>query len=704
MSARAGMMMGGEGARTPSAAALAVTRDLFRLPGLRPGQAEVIAAAEAGRDVLFVAPTGAGKSMAYWVPALASPGLTLVVSPLIALMTDQVARLRRAGVAAAAINSQMDAGEQRETLAAALTGRLRLLYVAPERLATPSFEEKLTELGVIRFVVDEAHCISTWGHDFRQDYRRLGEAVSACGRPPVTAVTATATPQVREDIGRSLRLRDPFTLVTGFVRPGLTLEVWRCRGNEKQRAVTRALVEVPGRALVYCGRIRDCEETAEVLRAEGVAAAPYHGQMEGAARTRIQAAFTGGELRVVTATSAFGMGVDIPDIRQVIHLDFPASLEDYHQAAGRAGRDGLPARCLLLYSPADRRLQELFIEDAYPEREAVRAVYRALLRAGRWDFREAPELVPGLDHRAADAAVRLLERAGALLPGGAVRHLTGPPVDFEERERLKEAAYARLHQMMAYATSRECRHARIADYFGEQGVARSCSACDNCLTPRVAEQAVPDSGTRAALRAVARFDGHLGASRIAALLRGADSAWTRARPWVQAMDWFGALAGWEDERIRELLGALAERGLIQRGHGERPTLGLTAAGRSALTGGRDLRLSIPGGRVEPRPPRPRSSQRASGFDADPAPRGMAPGDGEGRDGADQLRFQRLRRWRLGLARAESRPAFTIFDDRTLRGIATRNPASTAELLLVRGVGPVKALRYGEAVIRALQAG
>jgi ATP-dependent DNA helicase RecQ len=697
--------MRGEVEPAPSAVALGVARDVFGLAGLRPGQAEVIGAAEVGRDVLFVAPTGSGKSVAYWVPALASPGLTLVVSPLIALMTDQVARLRRAGVAAAAIHSQLEAGEQREALAAALSGRLRFLYVAPERLATPSFEERLAELGVARFVVDEAHCISSWGNDFRQEYRRLAAAVTACGRPPVTAVTATATPQVREDISRSLALRRPFTVVTGFVRIGLTLEVQRChQGAEKLRAVTRALALVPGRALVYCGRIRDCEETAEALRADGVAAAAYHGGLDGPVRSQVQAAFTEGKLRVVVATSAFGMGVDIPDIRQVIHRDFPACLEDYHQAAGRAGRDGLPARCLLLYNPADRGLQELFIAQSYPEREVVREVYRALLRAGSWDMREPAGLVPNLDRRAVEASVRLLENAGALLPGGGVRRLSGAPVDFEERRRLKEAALARLDQMMAYATSRECRHARIADYFGEQGVARSCSACDNCLSPRPAELPVPATAVRAALRAVARFDGHLGSARLAAMLRGADSSWNRDRSWVRELDFFGALAGWEEAAVRELLVELVERELVLRGHGERPTLGLAPAGRAVLSGEREVTVLLPGLLRAARPERPVSPRHAAGrrHGSTPADAAAITATPDDLDAAGQLRFERLRRWRLGLARAEARAAFTIFDDRTLREIADRDPGSVAELLRVRGIGPAKAVRYGEAVIGVLQ--
>jgi ATP-dependent DNA helicase RecQ len=644
-------------------------------------------AAEQGRDVLLVAPTGAGKSVAYWVPGIAADDLTLVVSPLIALMQDQVARLRGHGVSAAALHSHLGKPEQYAALDQAASGRLRFLYVAPERLGSPGFVNQLGSLSVARVVVDEAHCISSWGHDFRPDYRRLDEAISVCGRPPVGAFTATATPRVRDDIIVNLGLRDPLVRVTGFVRPELRMDVLRCRGMpSKREAVLRALHEKSGRALVYCGRTKIASELADTLRDENISAAAYHGALDGDERSRVQEAFAAGSLRVVVATSAFGMGVDIADIRQVIHVDFPGSIEAYYQEAGRAGRDGADARCLLLYDPADRNLQEYFIEAAFPPRDAVRAVYREMQR-GASEY-ELEQLLPTWGKHVLRGALATLDRAGMRGPEGDVQRLTGAPVDFSEQEKLHEYASARVTQIMDYARTRGCRHARIADYFGEEGVQRHCEACDNCLTPGAPTVTVDPEIVTAALRCVARFDGYLGAARLTSILRGADDAWSRQRGWVRELSFFGSLSSWSNERIRDLLSVFIEEGLCQRGHGERPTLALSGTGRAAMSDGQAT-VEMPA--VAPAPPK--SGSRRQGRPTAPSADALAP---------DALAlFERLRSWRRDRANRDGVPAYVVLHDSSLREIATRSPRTETELREIPGIGPAKSQRYATEVFEIL---
>jgi ATP-dependent DNA helicase RecQ len=647
-----------------------------------------VAATEASADVLFVAPTGSGKSIAYWVPGIANGGLTIVVSPLIALMVDQVARLNAIDVPAACLHSQVSAATRSDALRAAAGGELRFLYLAPERLGAPGFLDSLSGLAVDRFVVDEAHCISSWGHDFRPDYRRLGTAITACGRPPVGAFTATATPRVRQDIAASLGLRAPVERVTGFVRENLTMSVVRCRGVAAKRDALLELVRPGGgRALIYCGSRRTTESVTELLARAGVAVAAYHGALDGDERQSVHEGFAAGRLQAIVATSAFGMGVDFPDIRHVIHHDFPGSLEEYYQQAGRAGRDGDRSECTLLYSAADRQLQEFFIEQAYPERDLVRAVYRELLREGSdsiddWEAR-------GVGANAARAALELLRRAGVVEPDGSIRRLTGAPVDFDEQARLRANANARVNQVMEYAGARSCRHARIADYFGEEGVARTCTACDNCLDHGHAPVAQVDSGcVTAALACVARFDQHLGGVRIASILRGTTDAWTSSRPWVVELPWFGALRSWEMAGIRDLLERLVELGCVSRGHGEKPTLGITPAGHAVLSGTTALEVDVRATRppATSRPRRP-SERTAPGVDM---------------SAQDATRFEALRRWRLATARADEVPPYVVFHDRTLAEIARRDPGSIAGLAAIPGVGPAKLVRYGNSVLSVLR--
>jgi ATP-dependent DNA helicase RecQ len=482
-------------------------------------------------------------------------------------------------------------------------------------------------------------------------------------------------------------MRSPVERVTGFVRENLTMSVIRCRGvADKREAVLRLVRRGGGRALVYCGSRRTTEAITDVLATAGVAVASYHGALDGETRQSVHEGFAAGRLQAIVATSAFGMGVDFPDIRHVIHHDFPGSIEEYYQQAGRAGRDGEPSECTLLYNAADRQLQEFFIEQAYPERDTVRAVYRELLREGSdsiddWDAR-------GVGVNPARAALDLLRRAEVIQQDGSIRRLTGAPVDFAEQALLKANAYARVTQVMDYAISRSCRHARIADYFGEQGVARTCRACDNCLDPDSSAAATVDnSDVVAALACVARFDGHLGGVRIAAILRGATHAWTASRSWVTELPTFGALRDWDVERIRDLLERLVELDCVTRGHGEKPTLGITQTGRAVLGGETSIEVDVRATRRRT----PSRDRRTRGSDPveDLTPEISA-------------RFEALRRWRLEVARSSEVPPYVVFHDKTLVEIARRNPTSGASLVLIAGVGPAKLARYGPSLLAALR--
>jgi len=403
--------------------------------------------------------------------------VTLVVSPLISLMQDQVGKLRARGLPAAVINSQVPWSQQRRCLDAMRRGEVKVVFVAPERFKNARFMAAVAETRVDLLAVDEAHCVSQWGHDFRPDYRRLGEVARACGRPPVLAVTATATRQVREDIAGLLDLRDDrLTLVRGLDRPNLHLSVGVLSGGRqaKIRALLARLERVPpGPGIVYCATRKNTERVAKALRQAGRrGVGAYHAGLRDAVRERTQERFFAGRLEVVVATNAFGLGIDKQDLRFVVHHDLPGSVESYYQEAGRAGRDGAPAACSLIFAPQDIHLQRFFIETSHPERSFVREVAAHCQRVGADPDAIARRLTTGRSaRRGVEAALRLLEGAG-WRPGD---------VDFEAVRARAAHEERLLEAMIGYAYGRGCRRRAILDYFGAPELPAGCSSCDRCV-------------------------------------------------------------------------------------------------------------------------------------------------------------------------------------------------------------------------------
>jgi ATP-dependent DNA helicase RecQ len=486
----------------------AALHSLFGFPGFRPGQREACEAALAGRDVLVVMPTGSGKSLCYQLPALLRTDVTVVVSPLVALMQDQVEALaaRGLGEQVALVNAQQDRSANAEALRRAAGGELRLLYVAPERFAAPGFLERMADVRVGLFVVDEAHCVSQWGHDFRPDYFRLADAARMLGAGALVASTATATPRVAVDVAQRLGLRDPLRVATGFDRPNIAFAVARPLPGEKRVLVAEALREPDALpAIVYAGTRAGAEElAAELGAALGVEAAAYHAGLDRERRAAVQRRFLADELQVICATNAFGMGVDKPNVRSVVHASVPASLEAYYQEAGRAGRDGRPARALLLAENRDKALHVHFIKREEIDEELPGWLADRLWAAADGDGRysvDAAELVGGLggDGDRLRALLGHLTRARVISPSpSAPDRVAGralAPYDRRAaalcRSSVEEGARARWRQyreVWAYVEQESCRRSAILRHFGDRsppapGTSRCCDACSPGLVP-----------------------------------------------------------------------------------------------------------------------------------------------------------------------------------------------------------------------------
>ncbi|MCA9677716.1 MAG: ATP-dependent DNA helicase RecQ, partial [Myxococcales bacterium] len=482
---------------SPEAAAidarmLALGTRWFDIQHFRPGQALAIRNVLAGIDTLAIMPTGAGKSLCYQLPALALDGVTLVVSPLIALMKDQHDKLEQRGMEVVRLDSTLSPRDEADAMARLCEGKPCIAYVTPERLGEPRFRERLASVRVALFVVDEAHCISQWGHDFRPAYLGLGDAVRALGRPPVLALTATAPQKVKDDILAQLVMLDASVIDIGLDRPNLRYHVFRASTERKKQALLLRLLErQQGSGIIYAATVRTVDALADFLQDAGVDCGRYHGRMRAKDRERMQTAFMEhSNPRLMVATNAFGLGVDKQDIRFVIHYNFPGSLESYYQEAGRAGRDGAPANCVLLYQPEDKRIQSFFLGGRYPTPEQTRAVAEALvaLEAATPGPHAVKDIAERADAPAKKARVVLsfLKEVGfaAEAPGARFSPLADEPPSLDELaratvryEQKRAQDRARLAAMLRYAQSSLCRTRLLVTYFGYTD-APACGTCD----------------------------------------------------------------------------------------------------------------------------------------------------------------------------------------------------------------------------------
>lgn len=641
---------------TAHQAALEALTRYFGYDSFRPGQQGIVEALLAGRDVLGVMPTGAGKSVCYQIPAALSPGMTLVISPLISLMRDQVDALNDLGLPAAFINTTQTPDEQAMVFAQAAAGQIKLLYVAPERLETGRFRDFAARTPISLIAVDEAHCVSQWGQDFRSSYLGIGDFIAGLPqRPPVGAFTATATERVRRDIVGLLGLRNPAVTVTGFDRPNLYFDVVKLETKYKAAWVARYVADHPDESgIVYCATRKTTEALADTLNQMGHPAVAYHGGMSPDAREVAQRDFITDKVPVVVATNAFGMGIDKSNVRYVIHHNLPESIEAYYQEAGRAGRDGEPSRCTLLWNESDIVTRRRLLDNDY----------------------ENERLTP------------------------------------EEQEIVRQSKRRLLDGMVGYCRTTDCLHRYMTRYFGQElspnaGSAAGediaadssqsgrCGACSNCES--TFETIDVTRVAQAISRCVHDVGQRVGSGKIVKILRGSraqDLAWLNP----ERMPTFGMLKDVNEARVRDVLSQMATDGYLSIAEGRMPIVMFGA--RAAETAAPDFHYEIK--RVE-RKSAAAGSGRSGGV-ADTADSANVPGDVLGSyipDDDEESLFQKLRELRRTIAQEIGKPPYIVFSDKTLRDMARIKPVTNAQFLAVNGVGQHKLDLYGQRFMQTI---
>lgn len=669
-------------------------RQYFGFDDFRAPQEEIVSAVLEGRDTLVIMPTGGGKSLCYQLPALLLEGVTIVVSPLIALMKDQVDALLAKGIPAAMINSSQSWPDQVAILDDLRAGRLKLIYVAPERFRAESFRRALNGLPIARLAIDEAHCLSQWGHDFRPDYLRLGEARRLMGNPPCLALTATATPEVRRDIVDTLALAEPATFVAGFGRKNLAFRISPVEKDEHKYARLKNLVEVHKTGIVYCATRKSAEAVSEWLNAAHFDHILYHGGLSDEARTEAQERFLKREVGLAVATNAFGMGIDRPDVRFVCHFELPGSVEAYYQEAGRAGRDGQESVCELLFRPSDRRVQEFFLDGANPEPLTVHKVFTTLKQQANSDHEVllsiddlTSKVGSGTNPMAVGTCLSILSRANVIerfdVPGQRIRgtrllqpglKLRDLPLDTASMEEKRRRDYQKLERLIDLCHAAGCRQQAILRYFGEL-TGNACGKCDRCAR-RVEGHLREGSAEerlilRKALSGVARMchrqSAHswmprYGRTKIIACLRGSESADLK-QAGLDQLSTYGLLKDQPQAYVRALFDEMEAAGLIASSGDEYRLVSLTDTGSRVMVGEVSAKLRWP-------PVAPSA-------------------DGEGLDYDPQL-YNKLSRLRNQMAREKDAPAYTIFPNRVLKHLAAAKPTSARAAKELPGIGEAKA--------------
>ncbi len=682
-------------------------KQYFHFDRFRPGQEEVAAAILSGTDAMVVMPTGGGKSLCYQLPALMMEGVAVIVSPLIALMKDQVDSLREQKIEATFINSSLSGREQRERIDAVRQGRIRLVYIAPERFRQARFVEALKKVTISFFAVDEAHCVSMWGHDFRPDYLRLGGTFEALGRPPVAAFTATATPEVRQDIRDLLRLHDPRECVTGFARPNLEFRVTQVSSTAEKYLRLSELIDGNRTGIIYCATRKRVEEVAERLKSWDIAHIAYHAGLDDAERKRAQERFLQRKSDVAVATNAFGMGIDRADIRFLAHFEMPGSVEAYYQEGGRAGRDGKPAVCELLFNYADKRVQEFFIEGNNPSKAVIVDVYTHLRRLAdshsevRRSIRDlTSEMSYGNNSLQVNASLTILNRMGVIerfdIPGERIRGTRLRQPDLQPHAlNLDAAALAekdqrdrgKLQAMIQYGYAERCRQAWILHYFGERD-AQPCGCCDRCneAPPKDLREPTNDEAVilQKALSGVARaswrggsssrWQARYGLNRIVQMLVG-----SRSRNVLDArldtLSTYGLLKEEGLPYVKSLFAAMERAGLVQATDDQYRMITLTSLGEQVMKGQSTVKLDWP----ERKARRPKKH-------ASPVAETTSSETEVGKELYEALKSKRLQ-----LAKARGNvPAYTIFSNRSLLGLASMKPLTVEEAMAIPGIGKVRA--------------